>query len=59
MAGIATTFLWGEKFLGQPLGIPAVVAGVAVNLLVLTIVHAATSGRDPRGAFVPEEVDAS
>jgi SSS family solute:Na+ symporter len=59
VAGIVTTFLWGEKFLGQPLGIPAVVAGVAVNLLVLAIVHAATSGRDPRGNFVPEEVDAS
>ncbi len=57
VAGIATTFLWGSRVLGEPLGIPAVVAGVAANLLVLVVVHAATAGRRPAGAFVPEEVD--
>ena len=57
VAGISTTFLWGSRVLGEPLGIPAVVAGVAANLLVLVVVHRATAGRTPRGAFVPEEVD--
>ena len=57
VAGIATTFLWGPSFLGEPLGIPAVVAGVVANLLVLALVHTATTDRSASGAFVPEEVD--
>ncbi len=57
VAGISTTFLWGSRVLGEPLGIPAVVAGVAANLLVLLVVHVATEGSTPAGAFVPEEVD--
>ena len=59
VAGIVTTSVWGPSVLGELLVIPAVVAGVAANLVVLAIVHTVTTGRDPHDAFVPEEVDAS
>lgn len=60
-AGIGATFVWGPSFLAEPFGVPAVAVGVGANLWVLVAVHLATSGRGSaaRGAFAPEEVDAS
>lgn len=57
VVGIATTFYWGPGGLGDPFGIPAVVAGVVANLLVLAVVHGATTGRTPGGMFAPEEAN--
>ncbi len=58
VAGMTTTFLWGTPLLGQPLGIPPVVAGVFANLLVLYIAHTATQNMAPTGVFRAEEVEA-
>jgi SSS family solute:Na+ symporter len=57
IAGITTTFLWGPRVLGEPLGIPSVLAGIVANLLVLFAVHKATVHRPPAGAYIPEEVE--
>ena len=42
VAGMTTTFVWGHSVLGEPFGVPAVVAGVVANLCVLAVVHAST-----------------
>jgi SSS family solute:Na+ symporter len=54
VAGIAITFLWGPRVLGEPFGIPSVLAGIIANLLVLIVVHRATVRRE---AYRPEETD--
>lgn len=54
-AGITTTFVWGPRGLGEPLGVPSVVAGVGANLLVLWLVHTFTKNHPPSLAFIPEE----
>ena len=58
VAGMTTTILWGTGWLGEPLGIPPVVAGVLANLLVLYLVHKATRNIAPTAIFVAEEVEA-
>ncbi len=58
VAGAATIFLWGPGVLGEPLGIPPVVAGVIANLVVLFAAHGVTRNWPSSGVFRPEEVEA-
>lgn len=55
--GLLSSFMWGPKVLGEPLGIPAVVVGMLANIIVFLVVHVVTRKKTPAGAYVPEEAN--
>lgn len=56
VCGLASCLIWGDKVLHEPYGIPANLVGILVNCAVLFIVHMATKNKEPKGAFVPEQL---
>ena len=58
LAGATTIVIWGPRVLGEPLGIPSVLAGVIANLTVLFAAHCMTQHLPPNDMFRPEEVEA-
>lgn len=57
ISGMIITVIWGPKILGEPFGIPSLIAGIVANLVVLIIVQAITSNYEAKGLFRPEEID--
>jgi len=53
--GLLSSFVWGNKVLGEPMGIPAIVVGMVANIVVFIVVHNLTSKKDPEGMYLPEE----
>ena len=54
IAGGLSCFIWGDKVLGEPFGIPANFVGIGLNCLTLFLVHQAMKNRRPEGVFVPD-----
>ena len=54
IVGGLTFFLWSDKVLGEPFGIPANFIGIGMNCLVLFLVHQAMRGRKAEGPFIPD-----
>lgn len=52
--GVLSCFLWSDKILGEPFGIPANVIGISLNCLTLFVVHQWTKRKAPQGMYVPE-----
>ena len=47
IAGGLSCFIWGDKVLGEPFGIPANFVGIGLNCLTLFLVHQAMKNRRP------------
>ena len=54
IAGGLSFFLWSDKVLGEPFGIPANFIGIGMNCLVLFFVHQKMKGHKPEGPFLPD-----
>ena len=54
IVGGLSFFLWSDKVLGEPFGIPANFIGIGMNCLVLFLVHQAMKGRKAEGPFIPD-----
>lgn len=54
LVGVLSCFLWSDKILGEPLGIPANVIGISLNCLTLLVVHQWTKYKVPHGMYAPE-----
>ena len=54
IAGGLSCFIWGDKVLGEPFGIPANFVGIGLNCLTLFLVHQAIKNRRPEGVFAPD-----
>lgn len=54
IVGGLTFFLWSDKVLGEPFGIPANFIGIGMNCLVLFLVHQAMRGRKAEGPFISD-----
>lgn len=54
--GLASALIWG-KGLGDPYGIPAIVVGVVINIIVFVVVHNMTKNKIPSGSYIPEEIE--
>ena len=52
--GVVSCFLWSDKVLGEPFGIPANFIGIGMNCLVLFFVHQKMKGHKPEGPFLPD-----
>jgi len=57
LSGMAVTFLWGPKVLGEPFGIPQLIAGILTNIVVFVTVQIITSNKEAKGLYEPEEID--
>lgn len=50
-------FLWSDKILGEPFGIPANLIGIGLNCLTLFLVHQWAKSRPPlTGMYAPEQL---
>jgi solute:Na+ symporter, SSS family len=56
LSGMIVTFIWGPKMLGEPFGLPSLIAGILANLIVFIVVQIMTSNKDPEGIYKPEEI---
>ena len=54
IAGGLSFFLWSDKVLGEPFGIPANFIGIGMNCLGLFGVHQRMKGHKPEGPFLPD-----
>ncbi len=54
--GVLSCFIWGDKILGEPFGIPANLVGIGLNCLTLYVVHKMTRDREPVGSYAPEQL---
>ena len=55
IAGGLSFFLWSDKVLGEPFGIPANLIGIGLNCLTLFVVHQMMKRRVPStGIYAPE-----
>ena len=54
IAGGLSFFLWSDKVLGEPFGIPANFIGIGMNCLVLFFVHQKMKAHKPEGPFLPD-----
>ena len=54
IAGGLSFFLWSDKVLGEPFGIPANFIGIGMNCLVLFFIHQKMKGHKPEGPFLPD-----
>lgn len=54
IVGGLSFFLWSDKVLGEPFGIPANFIGIGMNCLVLFLVHQAMKGHKAEGPFIPD-----
>ena len=54
IAGGLSFFLWSDKVLGEPFGIPANFIGIGMNCLVLFFVHQKMKAHNPEGPFLPD-----
>ena len=53
--GVVSCFLWSDKVLGEPFGIPANLIGIGLNCLTLFVVHQMMKRRVPStGIYAPE-----
>lgn len=52
--GVLSCFMWSDKVLGEPFGIPSNIVGIGINCLTLFVIHMATRNRKPVGAYAPE-----
>ncbi|SFD88689.1 solute:Na+ symporter, SSS family [Lentibacillus persicus] len=53
--GLITTLVWNH-LLGEPWGLPAIVAGIFANLIVFWAVHVLTKSKTPTGIFASEKI---
>lgn len=54
--GLATAFIWGPKVLGDPLGLPSNIVGMAANIITMFVVHQMTKNAEPTRNFQPESI---
>ena len=54
IAGGLSFFLWSDKVLGEPFGIPANFIGIGMNCLVLFFIHQKMKNHKPEGPFLPD-----
>lgn len=54
LVGVVSCFIWSDKILGEPFGIPANLIGISLNCLTLFIVHQLTKNKEARGLYAPE-----
>ena len=53
--GVVSCFLWSDKVLGEPFGIPANLIGIGLNCLTLFVVHQMMKRRVPStGIYAPQ-----
>lgn len=52
--GVLSCFLWSDKIMGEPFGIPANIIGISLNCITLFIVHQSMKNRKATGSYAPE-----
>ena len=55
--GVLSCFIWSDKILGEPFGIPANLVGIGLNCLTLFIVHQLMKNKAAKGVYAPENLD--
>lgn len=52
--GVLSCFIWSDKILGEPFGIPSNIVGIGINCLTLLLIHMAMKKKKPVGSYAPE-----
>ncbi|SHI39587.1 solute:Na+ symporter, SSS family [Dethiosulfatibacter aminovorans DSM 17477] len=57
VSGMAVTLIWGPIGLGEPMGVPALIAGIIANLIVFSLMQAIAGRKTATGYFKPEDIE--